>query len=326
MVQSVEKGDHEMRKTALLILVLCVLTLANFAAAEGFAPLPMDNFQAGPMPAEAGYLSGTEYEDASISVKLYQDRYADTDYFFAHIKVSHPSQLRTAPAGIVGSPNATFQFETENKATQIAKAANAVIAINGDYYTKSEKCAVVLRQTRQYRNFANGMTDVLVIDMNGDLSVLQNCTKQQYKDLHDQHRSELYNVFCFGPLIVKDGASVIPAGYQNNSIGSQKATQRSAIAQLGPLEYMLVSTNGPQSPGNKGMTLEEFAHVCEDAGKRLSENGCRVAYNLDGGNSAAMIFREINPEKGVLQMKRVNSSDISERHLSDIIYFATLVK
>ena len=315
-----------MRKTALLILVLCALTLMPAALAEGFEPLPMDDFQTGPMPSEAGYLSGTEYEDASISVKIYQDRYADTDYFFAHIKISHPSQLRTAPAGIVASPSATFQYETENKATQIAKAANAVIAINGDYYTKADKCAVVLRQNRQYRNFANGTMDLLVIDMNGDLSVLQNCTKQYYKEFNDQNRPQLYNVFCFGPMIVQDGASVIPAGYQNNSIGSQKATQRSAIAQLGPLEYMLVSTNGPQSPGNKGMTLYEFAQVCEDAGKRLNENGCLIAYNLDGGNSAAMIFREMDPAKGTMQMKRVNSSDISERHLSDIIYFATLVR
>ena len=313
-----------MRKKAFLILALCAML--SCGAAESFEPLPMDNFQPGPMPAEVGYVSGTEYEDASISVKIYQDRYADTDYFFAHIKISHPSQLRTAPAGIVASPSATFQYETENKATQIARAANAVIAINGDYYTKADKCAVVLRQNRQYRNFANGTMDLLVIDMNGDLSVLQNCTKQYYKEFNDQNRPQLYNIFCFGPLIVQDGASVIPEGYQNNSIGSQKATQRSAIAQLGPLEYMLVSTNGPQSPGNKGMTLYEFAQVCEDAGKRLNENGCLIAYNLDGGNSAAMIFREMDPAKGTMQMKRVNSSDISERHLSDIIYFATLVK
>ncbi len=316
-----------MRKKAVLILALCALLLCPWiSAAEGLEPLPMDNFQPGPMPSEAGYISPTEYEDASISVKIYQDRYADTDYFFAHIKISHPSQLRTAPAGIVASPTATFQYETENKATQIAKAANAVIAINGDYYTKADKCAVVLRQNRQYRNFANGYTDLLVIDMNGDLHALPNCTKQYYKEYMEQNRPQLYNIFCFGPVIVQDGASVIAEDYKNNSIGSQNTTQRSAIAQLGPLEYMLVSTNGPQSPGNKGMTLYEFAKVCEDAGKRLSENGCLIAYNLDGGNSAAMIFREVSPENGKLAMKRVNSSDISERHLSDIIYFATLVK
>ncbi len=315
-----------MRKNALLILVLCLLAICFSAAAESLTPLPMDAFTAGPMPAAENYLSPTEYRDESISVSIYQDRFADTDYYYAHIKIAHPSQLRTAPAGIVGAPSATFSFETENKATQIAKAANAVIAINGDYYTKSDKCHVALRQTRQYRNFANGTMDVLAIDMNGDLHILQNCTKQAYKEYHDQMAGQLYNVFCFGPLLALDGESVISPAYSNTYIGSQNATQRSAIAQLGPLEYMLVSTNGPQSPGNKGLTIYEFAAVCAEAGKRLSENGCQIAYNLDGGNSAAMVFRAVNPENGRLAMKRVNSSDISERHLSDIIYFATLVK
>ena len=317
-----------MRKKALLFLILCVLTFScrSVASAGSMEPLPMDTFSPGPMPSEAAYVSPTEYQDDSITVSIYQGRFADTEYFYAHIRITHPSQLRTAPAGIVGAPNATFSYETENKATQIAKAANAVIAINGDYYTKSEKCHVALRQTRQYRNFANGTMDVLAIDMNGDLYVLQNCTKQGYKDYHDQMMGQLYNVFCFGPLLVQDGVSVIGETYKNTYIGSQNATQRSAIAQLGPLEYMLISTNGPQSPGNKGMTIYEFAQVCEAAGKSLSENGCRIAYNLDGGNSAAMIFRAVNPESGKLAMKRVNSSDISERHLSDIIYFATLVK
>ena len=316
-----------MLKSVLLPLVLCALLLCPcLGVSEGLEPLPMNVSAPGPMPQETGYRSASEYEDASISVKIYQDRFADTDYYFAHVKIVHPSQLRTAPAGIVGAPSASFSYETENKATQIAKAANAVIAINGDYYTKSDKCAVALRQGRQYRNFANGTMDVLAIDTNGDLHVLPNCTKQGYKEYYDQMAGTLYNVFCFGPMLVQDGASVISEAYKNASIGSQNATQRSAIAQLGPLEYMIISTNGPQSPGNKGMTIYEFAKVCEDAGKRLSEGGCLVAYNLDGGNSAAMIFREINPETGRLRMKRVNSSDISERHLSDIIYFATLVK
>ncbi|MBR5111245.1 MAG: phosphodiester glycosidase family protein [Clostridia bacterium] len=317
-----------MRRKALLFYILCALALCCCfgARAEGLEPLPMDSFLPGPMPSEAAYLSPTEYQDDSIAVTIYQDRFADTDYFFAHVLITHPSQLRTAPAGMVGAPNATFSYETENKATQIAKAANAVIALNGDYYTKSDKCQVALRQTRQYRNFANGTMDVLAIDMNGDLHVLQNCTKQGYKDYYEQMAGGLYNVFCFGPLLVQDGVSVIQESYKNTYIGSQNATQRSAIAQLGPLEYMLVSTNGPQSQGNKGMTIYEFAQVCEAAGKRLSENGCMIAYNLDGGNSAAMIFRAVNPDNGRLVMKRVNSSDISERHLSDIIYFATLVK
>ena len=307
-------------KRMIIVALLCTCCFA--ACAETLEPLDMDSCEPGPVPQDASYISDTEYQDESISVKLYSGRYAQTDYVCAHVKISHPSQLRTATS------NSSFRDTSEGttRGRIIAEKVNAVVAINGDYFIKTDKCQVVLRQSQQVRNHADGHMDLLVIDMNGDLSVLPNCTKQYYKEFNDQNRSQLYNIFCFGPMIVQDGVSVIPAGYKNNSIGAQKSTQRSAIAQLGTLEYMLVSTNGPQSPGNKGMTLEEFAHVCEDAGKRLNENGCRIAYNMDGGNSAAMIFREMDPVKGTLQMKRVNSFDISERHLSDIIYFATLVK
>lgn len=317
---------YAMRLKLFSLLSLCLIMLLSFGAAEGLAPLPMDSCVPGPAPAREAFLSPTEYEDESISVKLYSGRYADTDYFYAHIKITHPSQLRAAPAGLLASPERTFSFITENRGTLIAKAANAVIAINGDYYTNSDRCHVVLRQGRQIRNFANGTADVLAVDVNGDFSVLKNCTKQDYKNYYEQMGSQLYNVFTFGPLLVENGESVIPMGYNDSSIGSQKQTQRAAIAQLGPLEYMIIATNGPQSNGNKGMIIEDFAHVCEMAGKELNENGCRIAYNLDGGGSATLVFWGESPDNGQFKPMRVNSTDISERHLSDMIYFATLVK
>lgn len=315
-----------MRFSSLLLAALCLsLLLCAAAGAENFVPLPMDDFSAGFMPAAEAYLSPTEYKDDSISVTIYQDRYADTDIHYAHIKIVHPSQLRTAPAGIVNNPSATFSYQTDWKATQIANTANAVIALNGDYYSKADKCKVVLRQSTQYRNFADGTVDVLTIDRNGDFHALKNCTKNDYKEYYRQMADQLYNVFCFGPVIVENGASVIPETYANSSMGSLVLAARTAIAQLGPLEYMIVATSGPQSSGNRGLYLYELAQFCEDAGKRLSENGCILAYNMDGGNSATMVFREVDPTSGKLKMKRMNYADISERTLSDIVYFATLV-
>ena len=65
--------------------------------------------------------------------------------------------------------------------------------------------------------------------------------------------------------------------------------------------------------------------MCEAAGKRLNENGCRLAYNLDGGNSSTLVFRETNKKTGKLNYVKVNCPEI-ERFLGDMIYFATLVK
>ena len=135
----------------------------------------------------------------------------------------------------------------------------------------------------------------------------------------------MYQVFCFGPVLVKDGASLIDEAYLNKSIGSQNNAQRSAIAQLGPLEYMLVTCNSSQTPNNKGMTIFEFASLCEQLGKELNENGCQLAYNLDGGNSATLVFKAKDAKSGKLSYVKYNCPEI-ERFLGDIIYFATLVK
>ena len=56
---------------------------------------------------------------------------------------------------------------------------------------------------------------------------------------------------------------------------------------------------------DKGMTLQELQQV-------FVEQGCKVAYNLDGGGSATMVLGD----------QRVNKTSGSrERDVSDIVYF-----
>ncbi len=305
-------------KRMLIIALLCVCCFG--ACAEGLEPLDMESLAPGPVPSGAAYLSDMEYQDESIHVRLYYGRYAKTDYVCAYVKISHPSQLRTATS------NTSFRDTAEGtiRGRNIAEKVNAVVAINGDYFTKTDKCQVVLRQSQQVRNQADGHMDVLVIDKNGDFTALPQCTKDEYKEYMRLHEYEMYNVFCFGPVLVQNGASVIPDGYANGYVGAKNETQRSAIAQLGPLEYLLITCSGPQSENSKGLTIPEFASLCELVGNRLSENGCQLAFNLDGGNSATLIFKALD-KKGDLSYVKVNCPEI-ERQLSDIIYFATLVK
>ncbi len=305
-------------KRILMIALLCACCFGAYA--EGLEPLDMDSLAPGPAPKDTAYLSDMEYQDESIHVRLYFGRFAKTDYVCAYVKISHPSQLRTATA------NTSFRDTTESatRGRIIADKVNAVVAINGDYFTKTDKCQVVMRQSQQVRNQADGHMDLLVIDKNGDFTALPRCTKAEYKEYSRLHAHEMYNVFCFGPVLVQDGVSVIPDSYANGYVGAKNKTQRAAIAQLGPLEYLLVTCSGPQSENNEGMTIPEFASLCELVGNRLGENGCRLAFNLDGGNSATLIFKA-QDKKGGLGYVKVNCPEI-ERQLSDIIYFATLVK
>ena len=84
------------KKCIVFILAMMMVLPCFTALTEDFSPLPMNNLSFGPKPKNENYLSNTEYQDESISVKIYEGRYADTDYVCAHVKISHPSQLRTA--------------------------------------------------------------------------------------------------------------------------------------------------------------------------------------------------------------------------------------
>lgn len=311
-----------MKKTLCLLLAM-LFTLS--ATAFALEPLPMNEVSAGPAPKDECYISDTEYEDESISVKIYNGRYADTDYYYAHIKISHPSQLRTAPAAVGIEKKPTFRSSATRYGIEVARDTNAVFAINGDYYTQSE-CNVVLRMGTQVRNsWDDGNRDLLLIDYNGDFSYLTTPTRGEYAEYYKAHKDELYQVMCFGPVLVENGVSVIPEDYDNGYIGATKYTQRSAIAQLGPLEYMVVACYSDQMKGNKGLTVYEFANLCEELGKSLNENGCQLAFNLDGGNSTTMVFKRMDEKSGKMAYVKVNCPEI-KRTLSDIIYFATLVK
>jgi len=327
-----------MYKKAAALLMCLLMLLAASGVAETLEPLPMDTMDIGRPPKaenysseldykDKNYISETAYEDESISVKLYRGRYADTDYVYAHVKISHPSQLRTAPAAIMynGPERTTFHQMSIGYAQYIARDTNAVVAVNGDYHSNKDACDIVYRQSKQYRNNGQGIRDILIIDKNGDFSYMNNVWKKEYNAYLEEHKDEMYQVLCFGPALVENGVSIITEDYTNGYIGAQKAAQRCAIAQLGPLEYALITSYGPQSKNNTGMTIYEFAQLCEQIGKELSEDGFKLAFNLDGGNSAAMIFRKRNKNNN-LEYVKINSMDVSPRKVSDIIYFATLVK
>ena len=93
---------------------------------------------------------------------------------------------------------------------------------------------------------------------------------------------------------------------------AQKKAARSCIAQIerGRMEYLIVVSEGPDESSGGGLTLVEFAAF-------VSTLGVQNAYNLDGGNSAALIFMG----------EKINAADNPyHRPLSDIIYFGSAVQ
>ena len=265
-----------MKLNKIVVFVLVSVLFAALAVSVSAEALPMDNYTFGSAPKQENYISADEYQDSSMSVKLYTDTFADTTYSYAHVKISHPSQLRTAPAGLIETPKATFRSSTTSRGRLVARAVNAVVAINGDYHTKSDKCQVVLRMSQQVRNNADGSMDLLVIDKEGNLSALQGYKKDDYAAFYEANKENLYQVFCFGPLLCQDGASVIAPDYENRALGAQNSTQRSAICQIGPLEYLLVTCEGPQSKGSNQILRVNMANIRRKIEKNPAEPSCII--------------------------------------------------
>lgn len=295
--------------TILLLALLIMGLLPAQAASPAFQPLPID-LTPGKAPHKDRYLPDKGgYEDDSLSVKIYKDRAYDSTILYAHIKLTDPSQLRTAPAS-------TWLHAGNRQAATIAKRYKAVLAINGDFFQFNSERYIV-RQGKRLRNRPTG-EDLLFIDSMGDFHLAYKARKPQIEAANAAIEAQgrtVYNCFSFGPILVDGGKAVFEDKAYFNSAPLKK-TQRVVLAQLGPLEYMIVSTEGPEDPGSKGLTLREAAEYTAQIAYKLSENGCLAAYNLDGGSSNSL----------VLNYEKINSpKNPKKRAVSDIIYFASLV-
>ncbi len=281
----------------LLLLMFCLL-LTHGALAEEFS-LPVD-FTGGYKPDPNGYTKDS-YEDASLSVKMEVRDIDGVRYDIAWIKVASPTQLRTA---IAGEPN---QVVAE-KPGRMAREVNAVVAINGDFYTQRQD-GLIYRQGQAFRYLLNPEKDILVIDDLGDLHVFlggENQTTELLAFL--QSGRTIINAFTFGPAIVKDGKALpMPATYQTRFDSAIRAP-RTVIAQIGPLEYVFVEAEG-RVKHSKGVTTDQM-------GEFMVTLGVQTAYCLDGGNSSIMLFNGRYFDANYAE---------SEREQSDIIYVCTAV-
>jgi len=88
------------------------------------------------------------------------------------------------------------------------------------------------------------------------------------------------DVFSFGPVLVSDGTVNEAAGQHRLS---RRNNPRTGLGMIEPGHYIVIVVDGRQPDYSIGMLLDEFAQLFVD-------HGCKVAYNLDGGVSACMVF------------------------------------
>ena len=302
-----------------LLLCAACLLLCGWAAADTvealdgsgvlLETLPMDDYTVYGQAVDPESAGETEYSDPSIQVSIRHEWIGEAHYNIAIIKIAHPSQLRTALY--------KNSIKKNNYVWVTAAQNNAVVAIGGEFLNKNEGTYTV-RMSQLLRTKGKKSRDALFIDQYGDFHITKGFSKDTVTQLQEQGL-QIINAFNFGPALIIDGEPVydLCRGKPRYPIGLTTARQpRTAIGQLGPLEYMLVVVDGRKvkvtdpdgtvrrSPGVDVFTLGEYMLSC----------GCTQAYTLDGGGSAAMYYAGTG----------LYSNPCTKRGVTDIIYFASL--
>ncbi|MBQ8536114.1 MAG: phosphodiester glycosidase family protein [Clostridia bacterium] len=187
----------------------------------------------------------------------------------------------------------TVQYDAEKMgkaradAQETAKKHGLVFAMNTDYYTYriggKRKTGVVVRDgqilyddrysEKQVNKWLFPNLDTLAFYPDGRLEVYHSfeLTAQEYVD------QGAYAVYSFGPYLIKDGQFSERVFTSNDS-----RNPRCAIGMIEPGHYMAILAEG-RLGDSKGITMAHLA-------KLMRAKGCQVAFNLDGGNTAVMVF------------------------------------
>ena len=284
------------------LLLACLTALSPLGASGEIVELPID-FTPGMPLSETYEIGKMEYEDPSIRVErsyapisvTYKGEGLTCNYYVVRVKIANATQLRTVAAD-------SFKSSMKDFVVDIISGMNAVLAINGDYYS-DHPGAFLLRQGVLYRNSVLPDQDVLLIDEAGDLHAILAEENPGQMDLTQVDGKKVINGFNFGPCIVRDGQrmddSATYAKSPNNSKPWEPA-QRICIGQTGELEYIIVACAF-------GIPLDQFADLV------MSMGDVQTAYMLDGGNSVQVVFLGT----------KINNTSSAGRVVPDCIYFAS---
>ena len=241
----------------------------------------------------------TYYLEDSILAITWKEVHDGSVYTFSEVKVSHPSQFRRHLAG--GEYGSDYQYKT----TEMAESVNAVVASSGDFYRFRDFGAVVYEG--KAKRVEGTYAETCYIDSNGDMhftyggDVLTVEAVQAFVDEHDIQFS-----LAFGPILVDNYEVVEHSWYGVGEILEGYA--RAALCQMGELHYIVVTAN-TEGPYQDIPTVALFQ-------KYIAATGCKMAYCLDGGQTAAIVMND----------RLINRPVYGEqRKISDIIYFATAV-
>ena len=188
--------------------------------------------------------SENSYEDENISVNISEFRVNDTTVYAADVRLSSPEYLKTALAqGVYGK-------NVKENTSEMAENANAVLAVNGDYYGARE-AGFVIKNGTLYRNTSAGRDD-LVIYSDGSWEIV-NEDEVSAEELIEKGAVQ---TMSFGPALVQSGS--IAVGENEEVRQSMSSNPRTAIGIIDDCHYVFVVSDG-RTDESAGLSLYSAA-------------------------------------------------------------------
>ena len=244
------------------------------------------------------------YLDDTILVILWKETIDGKCCSFAEIKIADPSQFRRMLA------DNTYNAPRQYLGSELAARANAVVAMNADFYQRRDMGIVVWNRElcRMSHNRYNGAyqmyncIETLFVDAQGNF---------HYKPIGEENTEEslrqyiedndiLFSV-AFGPVLVENGEARTCEWYPLGE--AFDLYSRAGIGMVDECHYLYMSLNHGSQPAR--WTVNEFA-------RHFAEKPVFTAYCMDGGQTGQVVFR--NTPYSYMDYGE-------ERVVSDILYF-----
>lgn len=189
-------------------------------------------------------------------------------YYICHIYMREIDSYRS------GFGSVRINGRDTEDACVMARQYRAVLGMTGDNLLHSDyNRGMMLRDGRIFRS----QTQVSLMALTEDLS-MRIYNKKDTAMLNEIEEGT-QDTFAFGPPLIMDG--VLCEDVDQDRVG--RINPRAGLGLVEPGHFVAIVADGRLPHYSHGMMLSDFAKLFQD-------EGCVMAYNLDGGASATLVF------------------------------------
>lgn len=267
----------------------------GYISPKYYTPGPVPSPTPGPTPTPANYAGPVirrhvkedlSYLDGNTKIIIQEVKEDEIQFYAVEIWCS-PGDIMTYVVDEKLDP--TKRMDPSYMASEID---DVVFAINGDFAAYRDE-GIIIRNGKIYREAED--REMLLLYDDGRME----CIYDGDLTADEMIEAGVTQCWAYGPILVEDYTAFDDFTGRSNV---NPPNPRTGIGMIDVGHYLIIVTDGRVN-GYAGLTLVEFAKLFEDY-------GCKIAYNLEGGQASTLIF----------QGNIINKLSGGEKANSDIIY------